>query len=267
MSNLPCEVLDHIVDLLHDSKIPLRNCCLVSKSWVARTRTHLFAEVIFQTAGSLELWKKRFPDPSTSPARYTKALLIGDPKVVTAVDVEANSWIGGFSRVVRLAMVGQGRYSLEWGATFTQFRGFSPFIKSLRVKHTAFPLLQLSDLIHSFPLLEDLSVIDCYRMHDDGNEFDGASIAIRLSNLPISIRLAFLLLCVIDYITRWLLSLTGSIRLWELFLMLRCEGDISPTIALAEKCSHTLETIGITFNDSYGMSIGRLHPRGSNFFF
>ena len=61
MSNLPCEILDHIVDLLHDSQTPLRNCCLVSKPWVARTRRHLFAEVEFQTAESpSEKYRVRF---------------------------------------------------------------------------------------------------------------------------------------------------------------------------------------------------------------
>ena len=74
MSNLPCELLDHIVELLHNGGIPLGDCCLVSKSWVARTRRHLFSEVVFQTAKSLEPWKTTFPDPATSPARYTKTL-------------------------------------------------------------------------------------------------------------------------------------------------------------------------------------------------
>jgi len=78
MSNLPCELLDHIVDLLYNSqtfgRIPpeLRDCSLVSKSWVPRTRRHLFADIHFQTAKRLESWKKAFPDPSTSPACYAK---------------------------------------------------------------------------------------------------------------------------------------------------------------------------------------------------
>lgn len=43
-----------------------------------------------------------FPDPSTSPAHYTRAIFICSSTVVMAVDVEAGGWIRGFSRVVRL---------------------------------------------------------------------------------------------------------------------------------------------------------------------
>ncbi|KAF9645264.1 hypothetical protein BDM02DRAFT_3073690, partial [Thelephora ganbajun] len=46
-SHLPPEILDYIVDLLHDEPETLKQCCLVSKSWVSRTRKHLFANVEF----------------------------------------------------------------------------------------------------------------------------------------------------------------------------------------------------------------------------
>ena len=35
----------------------LKECCLVSKSWVSRTRKHLFADIKFRPAVALELWK------------------------------------------------------------------------------------------------------------------------------------------------------------------------------------------------------------------
>ena len=59
-SYLPPEILDYIIDLLYDEVETLGECCLVSKSWVPRTRKHLFAEVAFQAAAELELWKKTF---------------------------------------------------------------------------------------------------------------------------------------------------------------------------------------------------------------
>ena len=69
--------LDHIVDIPQGSWAPLAgNCCLVSKSWIKR----------------LQLWKKRFPDPSTFPACCTKAPFIWRPKVaIMAADAEASS--------------------------------------------------------------------------------------------------------------------------------------------------------------------------------
>ena len=43
--HLPPETLDNIVGLLHDKPGALKECCLVSKPWVPRTRKHLFAEI------------------------------------------------------------------------------------------------------------------------------------------------------------------------------------------------------------------------------
>jgi hypothetical protein len=131
MSNLrlPAEILDHIVDNLHDTEDALRNCSLVSKSWIPRIRKHLFANVEFPTPESLESWKAAFPDPLTSPARHAETLLIECPQVVTVADAEAGGWITGFSRVARLEVGARGPFVVP--VSFVPFHGFSPLIKSL----------------------------------------------------------------------------------------------------------------------------------------
>ena len=101
---LPAEMLDLIIDHLHDTTHALRDCCLVSKLWVPRTRNHLFADIEFPTTNSLKSWKKMFPDPSMSPAHYAKTLSVGNLGIATVTDVEAGGWIGGFSRVVHLRL-------------------------------------------------------------------------------------------------------------------------------------------------------------------
>ncbi|KAF9644814.1 hypothetical protein BDM02DRAFT_3067122, partial [Thelephora ganbajun] len=45
--HLPPEILDCIVDFLRDQPETLKQCCLVSKSWVSRARSHLFTNVEF----------------------------------------------------------------------------------------------------------------------------------------------------------------------------------------------------------------------------
>ena len=187
MSNLPCELLDHIVDLLRDNYTSLRNCCLVSKSWIPRTRRYLFAEIDLPTKKRLRWWKKTFPDPSTSPAHYTKSLVVGGPKVVTAADAGADSWIKGFSRVVRLEIAGEEPHSHEWGVAFLPLCGFSPVVKSLHVNRVTYTLRQLITLILSFPLLEDLSMIDCYCGFDEkGGIPDRLAPTTQPSTLPTS---------------------------------------------------------------------------------
>ena len=262
MPNLPCEILDHIVDLLHDGETALRNCCLVSKSWVTRTRKQLFAEVHFQTAKSLESWKTTFPDPSTSPARYTKALFIRSPKVVKAVDVEAGSWIKGFSRVVHLAMVGPSRFSYGWELAFVQFRGFSPFVKSLRVHHLSYPPPHLFDLVISFPLLTDLSVFNCYPSYvgrGPPTPTQPPSLPAFAGSLHIHLRGGME-----PVVNRWL-SLPGGIHFRKLTLAWFREEDVPLTTMLVERCSHTLESLDISDGYARGMSIGHpMYPRGGN---
>jgi hypothetical protein len=94
--NLPVEILDYVADYLHDTNDALRNCCIISKSWIPRTRKQLFANIKFHVVEDVRSWKKMFPDPSTSPARYTKTLYFG-PDVVLAADREVGGWIRGFS--------------------------------------------------------------------------------------------------------------------------------------------------------------------------
>ena len=140
MSNpiLPAELLDHIVDHL-DTICALRNCCLVSKSWIPRTRKHLFTKINFDVGQKLHSWKRTFPDPSTSPACYAKTLSIDCLPAVTAADAEVGGWIRSFSRVVHLEMDSNSEAVIESMISFVPFHGFSPFIKSLRIDSALLP--------------------------------------------------------------------------------------------------------------------------------
>jgi len=77
MSNpgLPPEILDYIVDFLHDNQNALKRCCLVSKSWIPRTRKHLFADIRFEDGTSLELWILQ-PLLAITPTRCTLAAFV-----------------------------------------------------------------------------------------------------------------------------------------------------------------------------------------------
>src|ERR1700753_334500 len=73
---LPPETPDHIVDLLHDNRETLQECCIVSKSWVPRARKHLFVHVKFKRE-DCDKWMKTFPDPINSPAYHVHTLTVG----------------------------------------------------------------------------------------------------------------------------------------------------------------------------------------------
>jgi len=263
MSNpaLPAELLDHIADHL-DTACALRNCCLVSKSWIPRTRKHLFAKIKFVTAQKLHSWKRTFPDPSTSPACYTKTLLIGCLRAVTAADAEAGGWIGGFSRVVHLEVNGHSVATTESTVSLAPFHGFSPAIKSLYVSFAILPCSWVFSLVLSFPLLEDLTLIayDIDASTDNGDDPDGPPTTIQSSKPPAftgSLHL-FLSRGGMSFITHQLLSLPGGIHFRKLDLTWFHEEDSSLTMALVEKCYRTVETLDITCN--LGMSIRHDRP-------
>ena len=96
-SSLPPEILDLILNHLHDEPTTLGACCVVSKSLIQQTRKHSFACVeIFALESHIELWKKASPDPSNPPARHTRNLSIRGLSLVTAVDADVGGGIRTF---------------------------------------------------------------------------------------------------------------------------------------------------------------------------
>ena len=262
MSNphLPAEMLDRVVDHLYDTKDTLRNCCLVSKSWVPRTRTHLFADISFLTEGCLESWKETFPDPSTSPAHYTKTLSISCSHVVTAIDAESGGWIRGFCRVVDLEVASHGSSA---GDSFSliPFHGLSPTIKSLRVAAPCLPSSRIFDLTLSFPLLEDLTVVIHETSVESSDEIEGGAIptAAQPSTSPMFTGTLYLYLQGgVEPFTHRLLSIPGGIHFRKLILGLIHDDDPSSIMALMDGCSHTLESLDISA-DLLGTSTLPLH--------
>ena len=110
---LPPEILDHIIDLLHAEPHTLRNCCLVTRSWIPRARKYLFGEIKIASLPDLHAWWKSFPDPGSSPAYHTHSLLLHSAKLISFV-MEGCGWIRPFTNVMRLEMRG-GKRDLRVG--------------------------------------------------------------------------------------------------------------------------------------------------------
>jgi hypothetical protein len=242
--HLPPEMLDYIVDLLHDKPETLKLCCLVASSWVPRTRKHLFANIEFDSAARLERWKKTFPDPSSSPAYYTHTLFVGCPQAVTEADAEEGGWIRAFSRVSRLVM-GSYLASVDGSKNpFVPFHKFSPALKSFCLTSTTLPYSEIFNLVCSFPLLEDLNLAD-----DDwslGDDDPHGPQAVAPSTSPaFTGSLELYQMRRMAPIAHWLLSLPGGIHFRKLVLPWLHEGDHSLTTALVERCSHTLKSLDI----------------------
>jgi hypothetical protein len=267
---LPTEMLDHIVDHLHDTEDALRSCCLVSKSWIPRTRKYLFADIKFPTGANLQSWKTTFPDPSTSPARYADTLSVGCPHAVTAADAEEGGWITGFSRAVHLEVDSRG---LLYGTRFSliPFHGFSLVVKSLCVYTPVILARRVLGLVLSFPLLEDLAVKTYFETSDntDGLGEDETPTTAQPSGSPrFTGSLKLLLGGGTKQFTHRLLSLPGGIHFRKLNLTCSHVEDLSMTPSLVEGCSHSLESLDIDITCSLSsMSIQHLRPRDSSLLF
>ena len=261
--HLPAEMLDHIVDYLQDTEDALRSCCLVSKSWIPRTRKYLFGDIVFYTAERLASWKEMFPDPSTSPACYAKFLAVGCFEALTDADADAGGWITGFSRLEYLGLEGQ-RLFAGGSSTLSLFRGFSP----IAYLHMVFneihiPPPRVFSLILSFPLLEGLTVSTPFKISADDDDRSDRLSTVQPSNPPVFTESLELLLGEggMEPFTRRLLSLPGGIRFRKLTLTSFLEEHLSSVTALVEGCSQTLESLDIS--DLRGTSIPhlRLQPR------
>ena len=258
MSNpyLPPELLDYIVDLLHDDPTMLKQCCLVSKPWIPRTRKHLFAKIWLHAKGNLESWRRMFPDPSTSPAKFAESLHIGCARAVTAADAEPGGWLTGFVRIVHLGVETQEKDVFEEPlVSLAPFRRFSPTIKSLRFGSITLPLSCIFNFILSSPLLEDLTVTGYGTSTGDGKGSDGPSTVPHPPNPPaFTGSLDLPLGGGIKPIAGRLLSIPGGIHFRKLTLECCCEEDLLATTALVRECSHTLESLSIYCN-SCGTSV------------
>ena len=249
MSNpyLPPEILDHIIDVIHDTPETLKKCCLVSKSWVPRTRKHLFTDIKIRSADDLKSWNETFPDPSTSPAHHTKTLYVGCPHLVTPEHAEPGGWITGFSGVVHLEVADRESTIAEPTASLAPFHGFSPVIKSLRVGFFIIPSSRVFGLILSFPLLEDLAVV-AHRGSSvcDGDGSDELSAMVQPSNPPtFTGSLDLFMRQGMKSIIRRLLFLPSGVHFQKLTLWLFREEDLLLTTALVESCSSALESLDI----------------------
>jgi len=244
--HLPQEILDYIADLLHDQPETLKRCCLVSRSWVPRTRKHLFADIRLRSVDDLRSWKKTFPDVGNSPAYHTRSLFIGCSSVVVAEDAEEGGWIRAFSRISSLD-VDNGVWYLNTPAIslLTPFHNFSPTLKSLRMCPIAFPCPQLFDLVLSSPLLEDLTLTG----HDDsfGNEDEshGLQTVLPSTSPPLTGSLDLNIFGGMGNTVRQLLDLPNGLHFRSLAFSWHCEADLPWTTQLVELCSDTLECLDI----------------------
>ena len=241
--SLPPEILDYIIDLLHDEPKTLRQCCLASKSWVPRTRKYLFVDIKFRSASDLESWKKAFPEVANSPAYHAHTLFVGCPWLATALEAEGAGWVRAFSSVVSMEVNTGDRYIRASGDSLAPLYGISPSLKSLRVGPVALPNPQVFDLICSFPLLEDLTLTGYDPLaRGDYPGMPQANSPALTGSLGLHIEGGA------ESTARQLLELPNGLHFRKLALSWGWGKDLWWIKELVVMCSHTLESLDISHN-------------------
>ena len=238
--SLPPEILDIVVDHLHDEPAALRACCLVSKSWVPRSRIHLFAHVTFNTHRfRVESWMKAFPDPSSSPAHHTRTLTIHGRQLITAAGAGVGRWIRAFHNVVHLHAGTRGLGDDQ--VSLVPFHGLSAAIKSLRLESTHARPSEVFGLICSFPILEDFALL-VFGYGDETDRWTAPPASPRLTG---SLELRSVI-GGIGPITRRLLNLPNGPNFTKIVLACVDETDFESTTDLVSGCSGTLESLDVS---------------------
>ena len=243
--SLTPEILDLITDQLHDEPTTLKTCCLVSKSWIPRTRRHLFANVEFDDLEhTFESWMEIFPDPSNSPAYHTRSLSICDSPVASPTGTDVGGWIRAFHNVVHLNFDrcdGAGS-----SVSLAPFFGFSPALRSFCM---AYASSEVFDLVCSFPLLEDLALVD-FCPGNDTVERSARSTSPKFSG---SLDLSAGARGGICSAARQLLNFPDGLRFADISILCISE-DFGSVTDLVSGCSSTLESLSIASFDNGAFS-------------
>jgi len=252
---LPQEILDHIVGFLHDEPEALKACCLASKSWVPRTRKHLFAKIEFKSAKDFELWTKAFPDPSNSPSHHTHTMFVRCNQLIVAANAREVDLIQTFSHVARLRLFWLSMDNSLRPTTddlkkisLAPFHKFSSTLKSLRLQFLLLPYPQIFNLVHSSPLLEDFALFGLSPSSSDGGDIPGQQAAIPLSSPAFTGCLELHIRRGMGNPARRLLDMPGGLHFRKLALSWFQEDDLQWITEFMTRCTDTLECIDLDCN-------------------
>jgi hypothetical protein len=265
--HLAQELLDLIVDHLHQDSDAIQECSFVSKSWIPRASKHLFEKVKFTTRRQFKLWERTFPVPLSSPGRYTKSLSIC-ALCATFRSEEACSWIRAFPNVSSFKVYSHGAADIyEYNMTFAEenyipfgislvpFHGFSLVLKSLTIGISHLPPQEVLEFILSFPLLKDLTVHGLGAQNHYDEEEDQMNLQIPSVFPPLTGTLDLISRkCSLRFTVNRLLGLPNGIHFQALRLWLVFEEDspserrVATTRGLIKECSPTLKDLLIVFD-------------------
>lgn len=157
---LPLETVDHIIDFVGTPRA-LQACSLVAKSWVRRSRTHLFRDVVLF---SHRRWQKIMPVGDASPAVYTRTLTLAQGITPQGRWINTDNLypflphLRDFKNVETLILDGWISSRFTEGGLKKYFGIFGPNLRSLELGGNKISPDSLLVLLGHLPNLENLSM-------------------------------------------------------------------------------------------------------------
>ena len=148
---LPRELLDEIMDHLVDDYTSLRRCSTAASIFVPSCRRHLFRRVVFRPH-NLPTWKSTFPNPSTTPAVYTREIRI---HLAPGTPTELIEYMPYFSNALDLTLIGGRCETYEWTSSIGRL---PTSIRSLTMKFVSVTNDQILEIMGQLPNLDNLSL-------------------------------------------------------------------------------------------------------------
>ena len=158
--SLPPEIIDHIIDFINNHRT-LQASSLVAKSWVCRSRTNLFQNVVLY---SHRRWQKVMPVGDASPAVYTRTLTLAQGNTPQGRWIHTDnlypffSHLRDFKNVENLILDGWIPSRFSEGGLKKYFGHFGEHLRSLELAGERMSPDSFLVLLGLLPNLEDLSV-------------------------------------------------------------------------------------------------------------
>lgn len=166
------EVVDQIIDCVHDDPVALRSCALVARHWVASSRFHLFGEIVIMTEGALQRIEKALNTISWL-GHCTQKLTIRIPRRSLGVPTRRTDYYHISSdRILELAAAAPALIFLRLVALIIEDEGSTRLLEDfcsakIYVRELAFENCDFCDqtvllrVLLAFPYLKKLSFVRC----------------------------------------------------------------------------------------------------------
>ena len=146
MSELPQELIDHIIDYVDDRK-SLEACSLVSSQWSARSQKHLFVRVDFSSTRDLQRWCARIRPGPSGLSSFVEELSISEYH--HSCTLPSPSWL----------------HSSILSSAASHFRSFSA-LRVLEIRRWRMSTGRVSSMLHSLgSSLENVTHLALHDVH------------------------------------------------------------------------------------------------------